>query len=280
MRPMPYRMIWQAGEAMANCKGCHTRIPAKALHCPHCGQAAPQRGFRSVSSAPAPAPASAPLSTSTASAASPEKPGSSKAIPRNAEIELPLEEEVAVAQSSHSEGGASGSTEHGAAFTKVPRRSAPERKESAGSIPASAAPTSVPEVGFLTWSRDQIRHWVGEHPECLESGLTLEDPGDLSQRGPSDMEEAGAFDWIARSGSGEWVAVFVRSGDPGPSLVSEALQAVGWMRKHLCRGKEDARAIVLLDGIPEDLGYAASAVGEIVSFRTWRVAVTFETLNT
>ena len=261
---------------MANCKGCHTRIPAKALHCPHCGQAARPKGFRAGSSASSPSAPPAPLSPSTAS---PEKPLPSKSISRDPEIELPLEEEVAVAQSSNAEAGASGSTEPGTASTKVPRRSVPSRRESARSSFAGAAPNSVSEVGLLAGSADQIRHWVGEHPESLESGLTVEDPGNLSQQGLADLEEAGAFDWMARSGSGDWVALFVRVGQAGPSLVSEALQAVGWMRKHLCRSGEEARAIVLLDGIPEDLGYAASAVGEIVSFRTWRVAVTFERLD-
>lgn len=264
---------------MANCKGCHTRIPAKALHCPHCGHAAPRRGFRSVPSVPSSSPSSPPLSASTASATASEKPRSSKRIPTDPEIELPLDEEVAVVESSNSGGGASGAPEQGAASSKVTRRSVASGQESTGVSPSSGAPPSVPEVGFLTGSADPIRHWVGEHPECLESGLILEDPGRRSQRGSFDLEEAGAFDWMARSGAGDWVAIFVRSGRSGPSLVSEALQAVGWMRKHLCQGKEGARAIVLLDGIPEDLGYAASAVGEMVSFRTWRVAVTFEALN-
>ena len=263
---------------MANCKGCHTRIPAKAVQCPHCGQAAPQRSFRSKRASSTPQP-TAPLSPSTAKRKAPEKAPSPKPVARDQEIELPLDEEVAVSQSKDLGSGAGSPNEGGAVSGRATRRSAQSQKESAGLRSTGGLPVPTPEIGLLALSADQIRHWVGEHPECVESGLVLEDPASLSQRGPFDVGEAGSFDWMARSSSGDWVALFVRSGQPGPAIVSEALQAVGWMRKHLCQGAEGARALVLLEGMPDELGYAAAAVGEMVAFRTWRVAVTFEPLN-
>ena len=42
------------------------------------------------------------------------------------------------------------------------------------------------------------------------------------------------------------------------AYVAEVLQRIGWVRKHVGEGERTVRGIVLCEGAPEDLGYAAS----------------------
>ena len=257
-------MIDGARGVMANCKACHTRMPARSAKCPHCGHAVPKRGFGG-SRARKSETRSAPLSPSNvkAPAASPAARAEGNGLVN--EMELPLDAEVV-----------SGSEETRTASS--PSRLA---KVVAGGAAGStlSKPESAPaaaESTLLSLSAEQICHLAGEHPEWLEPGLTIQDEAQLGKLGLVDFQEAGGFDWLARSESGEWVAIFVRAGQPGPGLVSEALQAVGWIRKHVGHGKVEARALVLVESVREDLGYAVAAVGEAVSFGTWRVRLMFE----
>jgi hypothetical protein len=51
------------------------------------------------------------------------------------------------------------------------------------------------------------------------------------------------------------------------------------VRKHLGKKGQEVRAIVLLDSIPEDLGYAAAAVADSLEFKRYRLALTFEPIE-
>ena len=252
---------------MANCKACHTRMPARSAKCPHCGHAAPKRGFGG-SRARKSETRSAPLSPSNAKAPAPSPATRGGGNDLRNEMELPLDEEVV----SGSEETRTASSASRVAKIVAGRAAGPKMSE-AESAPAAADST------LLSFSAEQICHLAGEHPEWLEPGLTIQDEAKLGELGLVDLQEAGGFDWLARSESGEWVAIFVRAGQPGPGLVSEALQAVGWIRKHLGQGKVEARALVLVESVREDLGYAVAAVGEAVSFGTWRVQLMFEPLE-
>jgi hypothetical protein len=56
--------------------------------------------------------------------------------------------------------------------------------------------------------------------------------------------------------------------------VPATLQRIGWVRKHLGKGK--VRGIILVEQAPENLSYTASAMAGTITFKTYRVAVTFE----
>ena len=73
--------------------------------------------------------------------------------------------------------------------------------------------------------------------------------------------------------------VTVAEPDVGAELVSEVLQRIGWVRKHLVKGSKQVRAIVLLDSVPEELGYATAALGDTVSLKTYRVSLSFEDVD-
>ena len=59
-------------------------------------------------------------------------------------------------------------------------------------------------------------------------------------------------------------------------LISGVLQRIGWVSKHLSGKSQGVRGIVLLDEVHEELGYAAAAVGDTVSFKTWRMSLAFD----
>ena len=61
-------------------------------------------------------------------------------------------------------------------------------------------------------------------------------------------------------------------------LISEVLERIGWVRKHVGNDQQRVRGIVLCERAPEKLGYAASAVADTIRFKTYRVALTFEDL--
>jgi hypothetical protein len=54
---------------------------------------------------------------------------------------------------------------------------------------------------------------------------------------------------------------------------------MGWVRKHLSAEGQEVRAVVLVDSIPEDLGYAAAAVSDTVEFKVYRVGLTIEKIE-
>ena len=65
----------------------------------------------------------------------------------------------------------------------------------------------------------------------------------------------------------------------GEELVGEVLQRVGWIRKHLGEDGKKVRGIVLCEEPPASLSYAAAAVSDTITFKTYRIALTFEDLD-
>jgi hypothetical protein len=59
-------------------------------------------------------------------------------------------------------------------------------------------------------------------------------------------------------------------------LVAQLLELMGFVRKHLGEPGQEVRAIVLLDWVPENLGYAAAAVASSVEFKRYKFELSFE----
>jgi hypothetical protein len=72
------------------------------------------------------------------------------------------------------------------------------------------------------------------------------------------------------------VVTIAGRGQPGEKFVAEILQRIGWVRKHLGKGKERVRGIVVVEQVPEDLGYASAAVADTVVIKTYRVGLAIE----
>ncbi len=121
-----------------------------------------------------------------------------------------------------------------------------------------------------------LRELLAEQPEILEPGLSLvvDKKGNPIRAGFSTA--VGNIDVLARDASGALVVVKIADGVEGEELVEEILQRIGWVRKHLAKGTQEVRGIVLLERAPENLSYAASAVAGMIAIKTYRIGVTFQ----
>jgi RecB family endonuclease NucS len=122
-----------------------------------------------------------------------------------------------------------------------------------------------------------LRSMLADQPELLEPGLRVYRDESGAPVGVDYATGVGAIDLLATDGRGNLVAVVVsEKGRAEEDLVAEVLQRIGWLRKHLCEAHQQVRAIVLVEEPPASLPYAAAAVADTVSFKTFRVALVFE----
>jgi RecB family endonuclease NucS len=122
-----------------------------------------------------------------------------------------------------------------------------------------------------------LRALLSDQPELLEPGLRVYRDEAGSAAGVSFATGVGEIDLLATDARGNLVAVLVAEKGRGEEeLVGDVLQRIGWLRKHLCDGRQQVRAIVLVEEPPASLPYAAAAVADTVVFKTFRVALVFE----
>ena len=127
--------------------------------------------------------------------------------------------------------------------------------------------------------RDEVLTLVAEQPELIESGLRVHTDRKGAAVGVGFATDVGEIDLLSRDTAGGWVIIMVAEPDKHKELVGDLLQLMGWVRKHLGKKGQEVRAIVLLDSMPEDLGYAAAAVADSLEFKRYRLALTFEPVD-
>ncbi|HEX9813530.1 MAG TPA: endonuclease NucS domain-containing protein [Myxococcota bacterium] len=143
-------------------------------------------------------------------------------------------------------------------------------------VPAPKPRSAVPSFDL---SPDGIRDLLIAHPELIEEGLTAHTKGGGAASGARFETSVGKIDLLARDQSSGWVVVMVAEPAQGKELVGDMLQLMGWVRKHLSSEGQEVRGIVLVDSVPEDLGYAAAAVAGTVEFTRYRVGLTLEKVD-
>jgi RecB family endonuclease NucS len=125
----------------------------------------------------------------------------------------------------------------------------------------------------FTLAPDELRAQLAERPELIEPGLRVwRDPHGRAV-GAGYETDVGPIDLLAQDAEGRLVVVQVA--ESGIDAVPELLSRVGWVAKHVA-GKRGVRAIALLEPPVPELGYAARALTDTVSFRTYRVTLRFE----
>jgi RecB family endonuclease NucS len=140
--------------------------------------------------------------------------------------------------------------------------------------------TETPEAnGFVSPDPAAIRAALGEQPALLESGLSIYTSEKGTPLGVGYTSAVGEIDLLAWDAQGGLVVVMIADTEDGPELISGVLQRIGWVSKHLCGADQSVRGIVLLESMPEALTYAAAAVAETISFKTWRVALIFSDID-
>lgn len=238
------------------CKVCNTRLGANDRHCPNCGQDAPAEAAFSRTSSPSALP-KAELSTARGEADADvveldEVSGERKPQPKKSKAP---------------------------AKKPAPRKSDKPAARSAAKQPAARPP--APSGGAPLFAPDPagLRALLAASPHTLEPGLEVYRDDSGKPVGASYVSGVGEIDLLARDDGGELVVVMISEKGQGEELIGEVLQRVGWVRKHVGGGKAQVRGIVLCEEAPEGISYAASAVAGTVSFKTFRVALTFEDLD-
>jgi len=226
------------------CETCHERLKIGSRKCPNCGHAT--QGGRDLGSA------SVRDTASSTSYSLPPAPKLAQEEPKVAEAKV----EPAKPQPR----------------PVVPKRSPAPTPAPKPSSPVSAAPS-------FDLSPDGIRNLVIAHPELLEEGLCVHTKDGKTPSGARFETSVGKIDLLARDRSSGWVVVMVAEPQHGKELVGDMLQLMGWVRKHLSSEGQEVRGIVLLDSIPEDLGYAAAAVAGTVEFTRYRIGLTLEKVD-
>jgi len=223
------------------CETCHERLKSGSRKCPSCGHAA--KGSQDLGS------------------------GSVRDTAKQTAYSLPpapklVEEEPKVVETKPKE------------TKNQPRSTA--RKASSAVRPASTPSSAEPNFEL---SPDGIRDLLIARPELIEEGLRIHTDADGAASGARFETSVGNIDLLARDAAAGWVVVIVAESDWGKELVGDLLQLVGWVRKHLSAEGQEIRAIVLVDSVPEDLGYAAAAVSDTVEFKLYRVGLTLEKID-
>lgn len=121
---------------------------------------------------------------------------------------------------------------------------------------------------------DLVRILEGQ-PGLIEPGLEVY-RAEGKGTGVGYPTEVGEIDLLARDDAGAWVVIQVAQPGCGKEVVDELLQRMGWVRRHLGSPGAEVRGIVLLESLPDDLGYAAAAVAGTVEFKLYRLRLDFE----
>lgn len=119
-----------------------------------------------------------------------------------------------------------------------------------------------------------LRGLLSEQPGALEKGLRVYRE-DGRAVGAGYKSPVGEIDLLATDKAGNIVVVTVMEKSQGEELVAEVLKRLGWARKHLAEGKR-VRGMVLCGEPPENLSYTAAAIADTVTFKTYRLALSFD----
>jgi hypothetical protein len=233
------------------CKNCNTRLSPGERTCPNCGNDTGREAAMARPNRPPPLP-----SPGLSTAKDPEQ--------EELEVELELNEvsgEVSAEPSPAAEPKPAAKPQTSPASSPAPSRK-----------PSGSAPLFAPDPAGL-------RALLAEQPEALEPGLGVFRNEDGNPAGAHYSTGVGEVDLLATDAQGNLVVVMISEKGQGEELVGEVLQRVGWIRKHLGKDDRKVRGIVLCEEPPANLSYTAAAVSDTITFKTYRVALTFEDLD-
>jgi len=145
--------------------------------------------------------------------------------------------------------------------------------------PVRAVPRKPAGPALLVPEPASVCEMLSSRPELLEPGLRLHSDAQGKAVGIDFSTEVGEIDLLGRDAAGGYVVVMVAAQGQGEDYIAEVLQRIGWVRKHLVTGSEKVRGILLMDQPPESLSYAAAAVADTISFKTYRMSLCFEDLR-
>jgi hypothetical protein len=239
---------------MLVCRACNTRFAKGTRACPSCGRRAATSSSDSGSGSGSGESGS--LSLTNPPKGKPKAKARPKAKPRP-EIDLGLDES-----------------------TMLKEQARPQRPQRARKGPgASASAPPAGPAGQIDADVEQVKLLLGEDPSLLEAGLSIYVDGSGEFIGEDFATPVGAIDLLCRDRKGGFVVVQLPDPDEIHDSVSAMLSRMGWVRKHLAEGDEGIRGVIVLEQLPEELTYAAAGAGGAISFKGFRLGLTFHDLD-
>jgi len=158
-----------------------------------------------------------------------------------------------------------------------PADDSPKPEVSVAASPMRRLPVE-PGPAVFHLSAAQVRTLVTEQPDLLENGLEIHRDKKNQPVGVDFRTPVGAIDLLARDADGDFVIVAIPDPRDIDTLMPDMLARIGYVRKHLASPREAVRGIVVIEEIPEELAYAVAGIGQTISFKAFRVALTFHEL--
>jgi hypothetical protein len=242
---------------MLLCRVCNTRFEDGARACPSCGRRASETAVDAGSTGPGPKGASA-----SGGSLPP-----AQALEEEVDIDLELEEHHVLEEKAPS---------RAVKLAKAAAKAERTRRKSDGAQVSGRLREPAPSVVGLDAA--SVRALVAEQPGLLEKGLGVHSDDDGNPVGVDFETPVGDIDLLARDTRGNLVVVMVPEIPELDAVVPEIVQRIGWVRKHLADGDE-VRGIAVMENLPEAVGYAAAGVSGMVTFKTFRVALTFQEIK-
>jgi hypothetical protein len=158
----------------------------------------------------------------------------------------------------------------------VPRAEGKRKAEARERAPrAPRTPTS--KLASLTLEPADVRVLVATNPEAVEAGLRVYQDGGRPV-GVGFTTAVGEIDLLAQDDAGGLVVVTVADGEPDKDAVLELLQRIGFVRTQVAASGQEVRGLLLVERLSDPVRYTIAALGDTVSVKTWRIALTFHEL--
>jgi hypothetical protein len=125
----------------------------------------------------------------------------------------------------------------------------------------------------------RVRRMLAEEPEILEEGLRVYSDKKGSAVGVNFSTPVGRIDLLARDANECFVVVLVADVGREADLASQILQRMGWVGKHLGKARKTVRGVIVASEVPDSLLYAAAALPDGVAIVSYRMALTFESVE-
>lgn len=123
----------------------------------------------------------------------------------------------------------------------------------------------------------ELKETLAACPELLEPGLRLAmEPA----KSVSYQTKVGEIDLLLVDEKDCLIVLMIPESTCMTEALGEILPRMGWVVRHIADGYSSVRGIVLLGRVPGEIDYAAAAVADSVSFRTYRMALRFDSLET
>jgi hypothetical protein len=139
------------------------------------------------------------------------------------------------------------------------------------------APAPAPKLPALTLDPVEVRALIAANPGWIERGLRLyEDRG--RPVGAAFSTPVGTIDLLAQDDAAGLVVAMVAEGEPDKEMVLELLERIGFVRTQIAAEGQEVRGLLIVERLPDPVRYAIAALGDTMSVKTWRVALSFEEL--